>query len=78
MRSICYQKGNMFANWTKRGIRLKQLRKRRGWTQETLAEKVGVSRVTVARIEIGNRRPSLDLLEKLARVLRVRVEELLK
>ncbi len=65
-------------DWRKRGMRLQRLRKNRGWTQQVLADKVGVSRVTVARIEIGNRRPSLELLERLAKALRVKVGELLK
>lgn len=59
-------------------MRLKKMREERGWTQEFLAERVGVSRNTIARIEIGNRRPSLDLLERLAKALRVKVGELLK
>ncbi len=67
----------MPVNWRKRGMRLKQIREKRGWTQERLAEKVGVSRVTIARIEIGNRRPSLELLERLAKVLKVKVGDLL-
>ncbi len=65
-------------DWRKRGMRLKRLRENREWTQQELAEKVGVARVTIARIEIGNRRPSLELLERLAKALRVKVGELLK
>ena len=68
----------MPVDWRKRGMRLKRLREKRGWTQQVLAEKVGVSRVTVARIEIGNRKPSLELLYRLAKVLKVKVGELLK
>ncbi len=59
-------------------MRLKRLREKRGWTQQVLAEKVGVSRVTVARIEIGNRKPSLELLYRLAKVLKVKVGDLLE
>jgi transcriptional regulator with XRE-family HTH domain len=59
-------------------MRLKRLREKREWTQQELAEKVGVSRVTVARIEIGNRKPSLELLERLAKALKVKVGDLLK
>ncbi len=68
----------MPVNWRKRGMRLKQIREKRGWTQERLAEKVGVSRVTIARIETANRKPSLELLERLAKVLKVNVGDLLK
>jgi len=59
-------------------MRLKQLREKRRWTQETLAKKVGVARVTIARIEIGNRRPSLDLLERLAKALRGKIADFLQ
>ncbi len=65
-------------DWRKRGMRLKRLREKRGWTQQALAEKVGVARVTIGRIEIGNRKPSLELLERLAKTLRVKVGDLLK
>ncbi len=68
----------MPVNWRKRGMRLKQIREKRGWTQERLAEKVGVSRVTIARIETANRKPSLELLERLAKALKVKVGDLLK
>lgn len=59
-------------------MRLKRMREKRGWTQEDLASKVGVARVTIARIEIGNRRPSLELLERIAKALKVKVGDLLK
>ncbi len=47
-------------------------------TQAALAKKVGVHQVTIARLETGVRRPSMDLLQKLAKVLRVKVAELLE
>jgi transcriptional regulator with XRE-family HTH domain len=64
-------------------MRIKRLRERKGWTQATLAEKVGVSRVHLANIESDDaashhRTPSLALLDKLARALKVRVTELLR
>ncbi len=68
----------MPVDWRKRGMRLKRLREKRGWTQQVLAEKVGVSRVTIARVEIGNRKPSLELLYRLAKALKVKVGDLLK
>ena len=53
-------------------------RTERELTQETLAEKVGVSRQTIISIEKGNYTPSVALALKLARVLKVSVEELFK
>ena len=68
----------MSDNWRKRGIRIRRLREKRGWTQEMLADKVAVSRVTIARIEIGNRRPSLELLERIAKTLKVKMGDILE
>ncbi len=66
----------MEKSWRQRGARLKRLRERRGLTQQQLADAVGVARVTIGRVEIGSARPSLDLLERLARALRVKVSRL--
>ena len=68
----------MSRNWRRWGMRLKKLREARDWTQAELAEKVGVARNTIALLEIGQRRPSLALLERLAKVLKVKVGELLE
>ena len=59
-------------NWWK-GERLKELRQQRQLTQLELAEQVSVDRVTIARLETGTRNPSMDLLLRLAKVLRVEV-----
>ncbi len=61
-----------------RGVVLKKARKRRGMTQAALGTKVGVHQVTIARLETGARRPSMDLLQKLAKALKVRLSELLE
>ena len=59
-------------------IRLKQIRKRRGMTQEALAEKAGVSRAYLSRLEMGRHDPPLSRLRTLAKVLKVPIEKLLK
>lgn len=59
-------------------MKLKQLREARGWTQEQLAEKAGVSRAYVSRLEIGRHDPPLSMLEKLAKALKVKVGKLLE
>lgn len=64
--------------WERRGDRIKALREKRGWTQQQLADRIGVARVTVARVERALARPSLDLLERLARALRVKLTDLLE
>ena len=45
-------------------------------TQEDLAEKIGTSRVYVGYIEQGRNTPSLEILEKIAKALRVKLSEL--
>jgi len=60
-----------------RGKMLKQARTRRRLTQAVLAKRVGVDVMTISRIERGDRRPSMALLQRLAKALGVPVTELL-
>lgn len=55
--------------------RLKELRARHGLTQEHLAKAVGVTRQTIVSIERGNYSPSVLLALRIARRLRVPLEE---
>jgi len=57
---------------------LQKARKNRGLTQVELAKKVGVSRVTIAYLESGKRQPSMNLLHRLAKALKVKMEDLLR
>ena len=57
---------------------LKQLRERRDWTQDELARRVAAHRITIAKLETGARKPSIDMLERLAKALKVKVTDLLK
>ena len=47
------------------GANLKRLRNEKGWTQEELAERVGVSRLDIGLIERGRKRVHLLLAEKI-------------
>lgn len=58
-----------------RGHRVAQARRRAGLTQQQLAEKVGVGRVSIARIE-GGTPPSVTLALRIARELGEAVETL--
>lgn len=58
------------------GQKVQKLRKALGYTQEELAEKLHISRTHMGHIEQGRKSPSLKLMEKLARVLKVSVSEL--
>ena len=44
------------------GERIRDLRKEMGWTQEVLADKAGVSREYLGKIEKGHNGASVDLL----------------
>ena len=61
-----------------RGKVLKEIRQRRNLTQGELAAKVGVHLVTISRIETGVRQPSMNLLQRLAKALKVKVGDLLE
>jgi transcriptional regulator with XRE-family HTH domain len=58
------------------GVKVKQVRESRGWTQETLAGKAGLDRSYIAGIEAGLRNPSTRALSKLARALSVTLSAL--
>lgn len=58
------------------GKRIQKLRKNAGLTQEELAEKVGVSRAYIGYIEQGRNTPSLEIVDKIAKVLKVSVSSL--
>jgi transcriptional regulator with XRE-family HTH domain len=61
------------------GVVLKDLRARKGLSQQTLADRVGVSDAYIAMLETGTRRnPSLTLLQRLAKALGVPVTALLE
>ena len=53
--------------------RLKELRKENGWTQDELAEKLGISRSAVGMYEQGRREPDFEMLDLAADVLDVSV-----
>lgn len=58
--------------------RIKELRDRKGISQEELAHRAGLSRTGMGFLETGKRWPRLDTLMKVADGLNITVEELLK
>jgi transcriptional regulator with XRE-family HTH domain len=59
-------------------MRLKDLRAKQGLSQADLAEKAGLTREYIARLETGHHDPSLSVLLKLAKALKVKVGRLLE
>jgi transcriptional regulator with XRE-family HTH domain len=58
-------------------LRLKELRRQKGWSQEELAEKASVQRSYIADLERGYRNPSVRTLVKIANAMKVSVRDLL-
>ena len=62
---------------TNTGIRIKAARKRADMTQSELAEKAGISLMSVRRYEHGSREPSINTLKKIAEVLGIPTRDLI-
>ena len=60
------------------GVRIKELRKQAGLTQEQLAEQVGLDSRHLSRLEVGRHFPSLDSLERIATALGIPLAEFFK
>jgi putative transcriptional regulator len=58
--------------------RLKVLRAEKDWTQEELAQRLGVSRQAIIAIEKGKFDPSLSLAFKIAHLFRQPVEAIFR
>jgi putative transcriptional regulator len=56
--------------------RLRELREKKSWSQAELAEVLSVSRQTVNSLETGKYDPSLPLAFKIARLFRLKIEEI--
>lgn len=56
--------------------RIKEFRARKGLTQEQLAEKADVTRMTIVFLEQNKYNPSLKLAHRIAEVLNSTLEEL--
>ncbi len=61
--------------WQRLGQRVRQLRRQRGMTQATLAQKAAVSLIYIKKLEAGEfTSPSFPVLERIARALKVRLQ----
>ena len=55
--------------------KLRELRQERGWTQEEMGDRLDISRQSVNAIEAGRYDPSLPLAFSIARLFKLRIEE---
>ncbi|NGM85501.1 helix-turn-helix transcriptional regulator [Paenibacillus sp. 7124] len=58
------------------GRRIRAFRKLKGYTQQELADRTGISLAVLGAVERGNRRLEDQILDKIAIVLEVGVKEL--
>ena len=42
---------------------VKQLRQARGWSQQEVADRVGLNKMTISQYENGKRKPSFEMIE---------------
>lgn len=68
-------KGNFF--YQRLGLKIARVRKLQGLTQEDLSLLAGIDRAYIARIETGRANPSIMILNKIAKVLRRKVFNLI-
>ena len=67
-----------YAQLSSFGKRVAELRRRSNLTQQQLADKTGMSLVSIAYIETGKRWVRLTTLDKIAQALDVEMSELLR
>lgn len=64
-------------NYAKMGMRIRQVRKVKGWSQSELAKKCGISMSFLGHIERGTRIMSLETFACICRALEAGADELL-
>ena len=57
------------------GKRIREFRKAKNYTQEELAEKIGIGTNNISYFETGRYTPTLETMEKLANALNVEIYE---
>lgn len=58
------------------GQRIKELRKRNGFTQAVLAEMIGMETTNLCKLENGGQIPKEENIEKIAKALKVNIKDL--
>lgn len=57
---------------------LKQIRLNNGWTQQYVADYLGITKATYSNIETGKRNPSLNLALRIQKMFGISIEFLLE
>lgn len=60
------------------GLRIRELRLQRGWSQKALAERLHINKSVISYYELGERYPTYDVLLSIADVFHVSTDYLLK
>jgi transcriptional regulator with XRE-family HTH domain len=60
------------------GLRIKQIRQQRGYSQEQFAEKLGIAPRTLCGIELGKNFFTADTLEKILEALEITPQDLFR
>ncbi len=60
------------------GSRIKKLRSEKGYSQEYLADRLGVSQATLSNIESGKTKPDIDVVKNVCEELEVAILELIE
>ena len=58
------------------GNKIQELRKKKGISQEELAEKIGVARQTISKWELGETSPDLKQAKALSKIFKISLDEL--
>ncbi len=58
--------------------KLMELRKSRGWSQEELGERLGVTRQTVSKWELGETTPEMEKIAAISELFEISTDELIK
>lgn len=57
------------------GLRIKEIRKNKKYSQEFLAEKTDISAKYLSRIEMGHHFPTMNTLNKFSKALKVEIKD---
>ncbi len=60
------------------GSNVRRLRLEKGWSQEDFADRADIHRTYVSDVERAARNPTITIVEKLAKALKVKASELIE